>query len=219
MTAAAFLPTADDTLRTLPPEPPVLGTPELPAQRLEIMRNLVIERSHEIRAAEREAERLGVVSQRVRADRVADPTVGVRLFSERSGMERGVGLVASIPIGGGYRRAAANEASAEANASQFDLANVHRAVEATADADLSNARTRMDVWRGMEAAAASAATAASRTERGQVMGEIDLSDALYARRQAHDARRSEIEARSEAIRALIKLQIDSHSIWVTPGDS
>lgn len=203
----------------LPMEAPMLAAPELPAQPLERMRDLVIERSHEIRAADREAQRLGIVSQRVRADRIADPTLGVRLFSERGGMERGVGLVASLPLGGGYRRAAASQASAEASAARFDLANIQRAVEATANADISNARTRMDVWHDTLDAVTSSASAADRTARGQALGAIDLSDMLYAQKQAHDARRTEIEARGEAVRALMKLQIDSHSIWVTPGDN
>jgi outer membrane protein TolC len=202
----------------LPAEPPALGSPELPAQPLAAMRDLVIERSHEIRAADREAQRLDVVSRRVRADRLSDPTFGVRMFSERGGTERGLGLVASVPLGGGYRRAAADQAGAEANAAGFDLANVRRQVEATADADLSNARTRFEVWRGMADAGSSTVAAAARTERGHVLGAIDLADMLYARRLAHDAQRAEIDARSAAVRALTKLQIDSHSIWVTPGD-
>jgi outer membrane protein TolC len=203
----------------LPAEPPALAAPELPAQPLAGMRDFVIERSHEIRAADFEAKRLGVVSRRVRADRMADPTFGVRMFSERGGTERGAGLVASIPFGGGYRRSAAEQASAEASAAGFDLENVRRSVEATADADLSNARTRLDVWHGMADAAASANAATARTERGHVLGEIDLADMLYARRQAHDAQRAEIDARGNAARALTRLEIDSHSIWVTPGDS
>ena len=203
----------------LPAEPPALDAPALPIQPLTAMRDLVIERSHEIRAAEFEAKRLGVVSKRVHADRIADPTFGLRMFSERGGIERGAGVVASIPFGGGYRRAAAEQASAEANAAGFDLENVRRLVEATADADLSNARTRLDVWRGMADSAVSANAAAVRTERGHVLGEIDLADMLYARRQAHDARRAEIDARGNAERALTKLEIDSHSIWMTPGDS
>ncbi|PZO87241.1 MAG: transporter, partial [Sphingomonas sanxanigenens] len=40
-----------------------------------------------------------------------------------------------------------------------------------------------------------------------------LTDLLYVRRQAQEAHRLEIDARSEADRALLKLQIDSHSIW------
>ena len=202
----------------LPPEPDELALPELPTQNLETMRVLVVERSHEIRAADREAQRLAVVARRVRADRIADPSFGVRLFSERSGMERGAGVVASIPLGGGYRRAATDEASAEANAARLELANIQRSVAAIADADLSNARTRLEAWRSGQASAQSAAAAAGRMERGYQLGQIDLVDLLYARRQANDARRSEIDARSEASRALLKLQIDSHSIWVPDDD-
>jgi cobalt-zinc-cadmium efflux system outer membrane protein len=202
----------------LPPEPAELALPERPLQNLETMRALVVERSHEIRAADREAQRLAVVARRVRADRIADPSFGVRLFSERSGMERGAGVVASIPLGGGYRRAAADQASAEANAARLELANIQRSVAAIADADLSNARTRLEAWRSAQASAQSASDAAGRTERGYQLGQIDLVDLLYARRQANDARRSEIDARSEASRALLKLLIDSHSIWVPEGD-
>ena len=198
----------------LPQEPPELAVPEMPPHEPEAMRMLVIERSHEIRAADREAQRLAAVARRIRADRIADPSFGVRLFSERSGMERGAGLVMSIPLGGGYRGAAADQASAAANAARLELANVQRSVMAVADADLSNARTRLEAWRSADAAARSAADAARRTERGYQLGQIDLADLLYARRQANDARRFEIEARSEADRALLKLQIDSHVVWI-----
>ncbi len=201
-----------------PHEPPELTMPELPPQNLETLRALVIERSHEIRAVEREAQRLTVVARRVRADRIADPSFGIRLFSERGGMEQGAGTVASMPLGGGYRRSAADQAAAEANAARLELANVQRSVTGIADADLSNAHTRLEAWRSAQASAESAFVAAGRTERGYQLGQIDLIDLLYARRQANDARRSEIDARSEASRALLKLQIDSHTIWVPEGD-
>lgn len=197
----------------LPSEPPELATPILPDEGLETMRDLVLERSHEIRAADKEAQRLDVTARRVRADRIADPSFGVRLFSERGGTERGAGVVASIPLGGGYRRAAADQASAEANAARLELTAVQRNIQATANADLSNARTRFDAWRNADLSARSAGDATTRTARGYQLGQIDLTDLLYARRQAQDARRMEIDARSEADRALLKLQIDSHSIW------
>lgn len=198
---------------TLAVEPPELADPALPDQSLEAMRDLVIERSHEIGAADREAQRLGVVSQRVRADRIADPSFGVRVFSEQGGMEKGAGLIMSIPLGGGYRRAAADQASADANAARMELAAIQRNIEAIADADLSNARTRLEAWRNAQTAARSTDDALARTRRGYDLGAINLADLLYARRQANDARRYEIEARSEADRALLKLQIDSHNIW------
>ena len=73
--------------------------------------------------------------------------------------------------------------------------------------------SRRTAWRNADASARSAGDAAERTVRGYQLGQIDLSDMLSARRQANDARRMEIEARSEADRALLKIQIDSHSIW------
>jgi len=201
----------------LPPEPPELAAPDLPPDDLARMRDSVVERSHEIRAADREAQRLDVVSRRVRADRVADPSFGVRLFSEQGGLEKGAGVTMSIPLGGGYRRAAADQAAADANAARLELINIQRTVTAVADADLSNARTRTVVWQSAAASARSASDAVVRTRRGYELGQIDLADLLYAQRQANDARRYEIDTRSEASRALLKLQIDSHSIW-SPDD-
>lgn len=197
----------------LPEAAPELGTPELPAQSLEDLRGLVISRSHEILAADREAARLDVVAQRAAKDRLADPSFGVRMFSERSGMERGAGVVFQMPLGGGYRKAQAQQASAEANAATFDLASVRRMVEATADADLADARSRMETWQRFSSAVGSAGMAAERSATGYRLGATDLADLLLIRRQRHDARRMEIVARGDAMRALLKLQIDAHVIW------
>ena len=129
-------------------------------------------------------------------------------------MEQGAGVVMSMPLGGGHRRAAADRASAEGNAAQLEHMSVQRTVRAIADADLSSATLRLEAWKNTDLSAQSAASALVRTERGYQLGQIDLADLLYARRQAGEARRSEIMARSEAARALLKLEIDSHSLWV-----
>ncbi len=194
-------------------EPPPLADPQLPVQDVEVLRTLVIERSHEIRASEREAQRLSVVANRARADRIPDPTVGVRVFRERGGLERGVGVSLSVPLGWGYRGAGAQRASAEATAAEYDLAEVRRAIQAIADADVSDVRTRIAAWTSMATSARSAAEAAARTQRGYQLGAIDLSDLLYIQKQANDAHRAEIAARDQASRAVIKIQIDSHVIW------
>ncbi|QJR03665.1 TolC family protein [Sphingobium yanoikuyae] len=199
----------------LPEEAPLLADPAMPATALEDLRNLVIERSHEIRASEREAQRLAMVARRASADRIADPSFGVRVFSERGGLEKGVGLVGSIPLGGGYRRAAHDQATADASAAELELTRVRREIEATAAADLSNVRAREAVWRSMESAAASAAAAATRTKRGYELGQIDLADTLLARRQANEARRQEIDARATLLRAILRIQIDAHEVWTS----
>ncbi len=203
----------------LPPETPELALPTHPELELQALRDLVIARSHEIRAANREAQRLDVLARRARADRIPDPSFGVRLFSERGGAETGAGVVASIPLGGSYRRAAVDEATALANAARLELAAVQREIRGVADTDLSNARTRMDAWRNADISARSAGDAATRMARSYQAGQLDLADLLYARRQANDARRAEIDARSEADRALLKIQIDSHSIWASDEEA
>ncbi|WP_331377412.1 hypothetical protein [Sphingomonas sp. 37zxx] len=50
------------------------------------------------------------------------------------------------------------------------------------------------------------------------MGATDLADLLYAQRQANDARREEIRARVEALRAILRLEIDSHVVWIDADD-
>src|SRR3546814_20549405 len=100
----------------------------VPAQRLAAMRDLVIERSHEISAAEREAQRLAVVAQRVREDRIADQSFGVRLFSERSGTEKGGGVGMSQTMGVGHNRAAANGADRGGTTVPPDTRSVQRHV-------------------------------------------------------------------------------------------
>lgn len=198
----------------LQPAPPLLGTPELPAEGLEKLRDLVISRSHEILASQREAERVTTLAERARRDRLADPSVGVRVFRERGGLERGGGLTFSMPLGGGYRKATADQASSQASAAQFELVSTRRMVEATAQSDLLDARNRLASWDKFDAGARTAATAASRVSTGYRLGAIDLSDLLLARRQEHEAKRMEITARADSIRSILKLQIDSHVIWM-----
>ncbi|MGW8127042.1 MAG: hypothetical protein ACWGG5_00965 [Stenotrophomonas sp.] len=60
----------------------------------------IVSRSHEIGAAEREAERLERAALRARAERRPDPSVGLRWLDERGGEERSLGVVVSIPFGG-----------------------------------------------------------------------------------------------------------------------
>ncbi len=197
----------------LPDEAPELGDPELPPEGVMRLYDLVIERSHEIRAADKEAQRLDTLAHRAKADRIADPQIGVRAFRERDGLERGAGLVLSMPLGGSYRKAQADMATADAGAARLDLMQARRAVEAMARSDMVNVTNRMAAWDRLRAAMTSATAAADRTARGYDLGVIDLTDLLLARRQMQEAVRSEIEARSAAIAAIVKVRIDSHSIW------
>ncbi|GEN98699.1 hypothetical protein NSE01_05320 [Novosphingobium sediminis] len=202
----------------LPPAPPAPTAPAEPPMGFDALARLVIERSHEIGAAQAMADREGFAADRARAERHADPSFGVRAFSERGGMERGLGVVATMPLGGGYRRFQAEEASANARAAAQDLAGVQRSVAAMAAADRALAETRLTGWQALAQSAEAANAVADRTIAGGKLGAIDLADVLFAQRQANDARREEIAARLAALRAILKLEIDSHVVWIDADD-
>lgn len=202
----------------LPPEAPALADPALPPESLETLRALVIDRSHEIRAAARNVDRLDAVAGRARRDRFADPSVGVRMFSERGGAERGAGVVFSIPLGGGYRRSAADQARALADAARYEEAQIRRDIEEMARGDALAVGARMEAWAAATRAVDAAASAAARSENGYRLGAVDLADLLYMRRQLLEAQRAQIAARGEALRAILKIRIDSHTIWAPDED-
>ncbi len=198
----------------LPEAAPELPLPERPQAGFALWRDEVIARSHEIAAAEAEASRYSALSERARRDRIADPTVGLRVFSERNGDERGAGLVFSVPIGGKHRSALADKSAAEASAAQAELTGVRFDVQEMADGDLDRAEASWSAWQRSREGLNAQVAALLKTRRGNQFGALDLSDVLLAERQAHDAFRSEIAARTDALRAITRLRIDSHNLWI-----
>ncbi|MFT3976827.1 MAG: TolC family protein, partial [Sphingomonas bacterium] len=124
----------------LPADPPGISEPAIPGEGLDRLQSLIVERSHEIAAAGGRAERQSVLARRARADRIADPSLGVRLFSERGGEEKGAGLFVAMPLGGGHRRAVARQADAQASAAHSDLSAVEREIAGNAAADAAEYR-------------------------------------------------------------------------------
>ena len=198
----------------LPAEAMEVPVPEIPEPGLEHYRELVIANSHEIAAAEAHANRMQSVAARTRKDKMADPSLGVRLFSERGGEERGAGLVFSIPLGGGHRSALADQSEADANAARSEARLVHFEVREVADADLAEASYRLAAWQRSREALTAQMAALAKLRKGRELGEIDLADLLLGERLVHDAFRMEANARTEAQRAISKLRIDSHELWL-----
>lgn len=199
----------------LPVDAPEIEQPALPLAGLETLAEQVIARSHEIKAAEAEAARIASLAERARRDRLADPSLGVRLFSERDGAERGAGLVFSMPIGGGARSATADRVASEAQAAAADLALVKLDVQEMAQGDVTRLRSTFASWERAREALNAQVAALQKLRRGHQLGAIDLADVLQGERLAHAAFRTEALARAEAHRALARLQIDSHNLWIS----
>lgn len=198
----------------LPASPGDLPLPEMPQATLAELRGLVIERSHEIGAARAEAERMQALADRARRDRIADPSIGVRAFSERSGQETGLGLIATIPIGGRHRSALADRAGSEAAAAAAEATAVAFDVQEMADTDVVDAEAAWSAWQRSRDGAKAQVAAVLKMRKGYDLGAIDLADLLLAERQTQDMFRAEVQARTAALRAITRILIDSHSIWI-----
>jgi outer membrane protein TolC len=198
----------------VPGEAPEVPLPEIPDARLSQLGDLVVVNSHMIAAAEAESARMAAVAGRAQADRIADPTVGLRLFSEFGGLERGAGVIVSMPLGGGQRRALAKEASAAASAARSDEQLARFDVSETAEADMVGARFRIAAWQRARDSVTAQMAALEKLRRGHQLGEIDLSDLLLGEQMVHAAFRIEGETRTEAMRAIAKLRIDAHDLWL-----
>ncbi len=196
------------------PPTTVLLTPD-PAALL-AWHDRVLADSHELRAAQAEYDRQATLAKRARLDRIADPTIGLRAFTEQGGLEKGVGLDLSIPLGGRYRAAVADQADALANEAVASLAQVHRIVQVTADTDLADAKGLLAAYTVNQQAVNAAREATARLQQGFRLGGVNLSDLLYARRQQRDAELAEADARVKAARAVTKLRIDAHILWAAP---
>ncbi|WP_271439765.1 TolC family protein [Pontixanthobacter luteolus] len=198
----------------LPTEVPEVPVPEIADARLSQLGDLVVVNSHLITAAVAQSARMAAAADRAAADRMADPTIGLRVFSEFGGLERGAGVVVSVPLGGGHRKALASEAGASASAARAEEQLARYNVQETARADVAEARYRLAAWERSSETVEAQMTALAKLRRGHQLGEIDLADLLLGERMVHDAFRIEAEARAEAMRAITKLRIDSHELWL-----
>ncbi|HEX5392020.1 MAG TPA: TolC family protein [Rhodocyclaceae bacterium] len=185
--------------------------PESPAQRDWVAD--ILQHNHELGMARAESRRAQLMAQRADADRLPDPSVGIRVGSELGGDERVVGLVLSIPLPGSARFATARSQNAMADAAASQEAAVERKVRAEAETLVAQARAAYDAWERSEAAAAQARQAAKLTERAKTLGEADLAQWLLAQRQAHEADLNALLARIDARETAARLALDAHQLW------
>jgi outer membrane protein, heavy metal efflux system len=199
-------------------QPPSLSEPQgldgEPAQ----WRERILEESDELRTAREEFRIAELQAARARADRVADPTVGVFTSSERAGAERIVGLSFSMPFGGTARQAQEFESQQHAQAARSAVERKQLEIEAEIAQDLADMAGSLERWRislqGLEASRDSTRL----TQRAYGLGEADLQTLLLARRQGVEAALGSEQARLDALRARNRLYIDAHLIWGLQDD-
>lgn len=195
-------------LPLLPEPKPLQGEPDEWVER-------IIEHNHELLGMTADASRHALLATRARADRIGDPSLGLRVVDEQASGDRSVGIMFSIPVGTANRSALAGAAAAEARAYQQDAAALRRHLETSARTDVIQATNAVTRWQAQQRAYQAMSAAAARIRTAWDLGEIELAEKLLAERREREAAIEEQRVRSEALTRALQLQIDSHELWAT----
>jgi outer membrane protein TolC len=176
-------------------------------------REQILDESDELRITKEELRQAELLAARARADRIADPTLGVHTSSERAGAERIVGVSISMPIGGTARASHEREGLQQVEAARAAVERKQRELEAEIAANLADAAGSLERWRFADHALAAGRENTRLTQRAYTLGEADLQTLFLARRQAVEAALGAAQARIDALRARYRLLVDAHLIW------
>jgi outer membrane protein TolC len=177
-------------------------------------RQVILKDNHELGLIEAETRIQSKLFERASADRLPDPTIGLRHASQLNNTQRISGVYFSIPLPSGQRSASTDSAALEA---QIAL-DRELAVRARLDADIFTAYTRAvnnyQIWQQARDAGIALRQNAELVARAYSLGESSLGETLIARRQALEASLAESIARLDANQARYRLLLDAHQLWV-----
>lgn len=215
---------ADEFTRTFPgvvlpaDENLAASEPQAVGESAETWRQRILEHNHELAMARSAARRGQMMAQRLDAERLPDPTLGVKFGSERDGQERIVGVQLTIPLPGSARAASARAGAAEADAAGAREAVVLARVEAEAQRTVSLAHSTRGQWQRLEDVALRMEENVRLLEKAWRLGEGQFAELQTARRMAIEARLAAAQARLEAGEARYRLLLDAHQLWNTEAD-
>lgn len=200
---------------------PAIALPKVPLevrpvplqQGLDYWKEEVLKHNHELGVARSDSILGRLQAERSSADRMPDPTVGVRVAGERDGTERLVGLHVSIPIPGGARSARSDESRAMAEMAAQREAAVLRKVTAEAVNTFAAAQAAYGGWQSAQGAADMMRSNAELMAKAYSLGEMGLPEVLTARRQALEASLAAVLARLDAAETRYRLMLDAHQLW------
>jgi outer membrane protein TolC len=201
------------------PADALLLEPQPVGAALDYWQERILAHNHELAAARAEVKRRETVASRARADRLPDPSVGLRYSYELDGQERVTGVYLLMPIPGRARAAAAQGADIQIDAARQHEADVLRRVETEVRQSYATATGTFDAWSQLRQAAEGLRKHVELTLRSYQLGESGLADVIAARRLAVDSELAAIQAQVEAAHARYRLMLDAHTLWpLDPGE-
>lgn len=190
-----------------------LSTPQPVEHDFAYWKTKIIEHNHEVELALAEKRIQQMLAQRSRADRIPDPTIGLRYSNEMGGAEKVAGLYISVPLSFGLRGANAQHAAYQAEISSNREAMIRKRLEGDINAVYTQAVSSYAAWQQAQETADSQRKNAELVGRAYTLGESNLSETLIARRLALEATLAENISQLDANEARYRLLLDAHQLW------
>lgn len=194
------------------------ATPQPVGHDLAFWKQRIFEHNHELGMAQQQNRVQQLLAERSRADRVPDPTVGVRHSSEFGGTEIVNGIYFSVPLSFGQRSATAAGAAQQAAIAADQEAFVRRRLEGDIYAAYTRASKSFDTWQQAHEASLAMRSNAAMVAKAYGLGESSLSDSLTAQRFALESALAETLAQLDANEARYRLLLDAHQLWPLDSD-
>ncbi len=208
---------ANDLSRQFPaihlPETLTPATPEAIEHDFAFWKTRIFNDSHELGMVQAQKQVQHLMAERSRADRLPDPTVGMRYSNEMGGNEKVAGVYLTVPLSFGQRSAIADGAAQQAAIAADQEAFVTQRIEGDIYAAHTQAVKSFDTWQQAREAALAIGNNAELISRAYNFGEVSLSESLTARRFALESSLAEKLAQLEANEARYRLLLDAHQLW------
>ncbi len=196
-----------------------LPQPTLPEGTAEAYVEAVLEHSHELFRARRQAEVLEAEARQFVGRRSVDPHVGVFYKNEAGGDEHVLGLNLGLTLPGAARRTDQQAAQQLAATAQQAAKMLEQRLRQEARADVETAAAEVENWKQADRAAQSLAEAARLAARGYGLGEGSLDQVLLSRRLALEGQLMAQQAQLAALSAHARLKLDAHQLWPLDADA
>jgi outer membrane protein TolC len=187
-------------------------------ENFEYWKEIILNENHELEIVQSESRIQQLLAKRSRADRLPDPTVGLRYSNEMRGNEKVAGIYVSIPISFGVRGANAKNAEFQAQIAADRESAVQRRLEADIYAAHTQAVSSYETWLQAKEAGRSIRRNAELVSRAYSLGESSLSETLTARRLALESTLSENLILLDTNEARYRLLLDAHQLWTSGTD-
>ncbi|HEU0187829.1 MAG TPA: TolC family protein [Gallionellaceae bacterium] len=195
------------------PTQSVLATPQPIEHELSYWQEKIMADNHELRMMQSDSRIQQLLAERSSADRVPDPTIGLRYSNEKEGEEKVSGVYVSIPLSFGLRGTQAQIARRHAEIAHQREAATQRRVEGDVYASYTQATNSYLIWQQAEQAAGSVRQNADLVARAYALGESSLTDTLNARRLALESSLAASMAQLDANESRYRLLLDAHQLW------